>query len=327
MRFSAGYAAAGLLLILIPLAGSQPLAACVPGVGLWEQVESSDLIVLAKVEAVEPTLLGRCLEDRGRLFERAGRLLWLKVLEETIRSSWGEPSLARLMLLPSESWKGPLPRHLRVGIPWAAMPREGGEFLIFAHRGFWGWTLGRMVPRAFLRECNALGELRGWIEEAADLQRRSPESREAKIEWLLRGVSTPSLRRLAVYELLAEVHPHRSRREKPPSLPTAQQAVIAAAFVADPPRDSSLIPTLHLLAGYDDPLVDQLLLSQIQELLAEECLKPWSLEALRLALDRFGAQEALRRLEAEQRWPVDVGEIRRIWRLGVQEAARWPRCP
>jgi hypothetical protein len=304
-------------LVIVWLLGVLPCVAYpIPPVPLWELLQKSDLVLLAKVVEVDPIAEQ---EDGTRRWDSA---------------------IARLQVV--EVWKGEPTDRVEVPYPanllCPAPPRyEKGEtvlaFLARSEEGTWatvGLSYGTLYPQT-----EEVEDYRAAIRDASVLMKGETVSLQSRLEWLSAIAARRGTRWHGLYELEGrsdKLHSYYDRsgasRALAASLSEAQRARIARGFVDEPSTDRTLPMALSVLADFKSREVDLAAASAIESVLKEEEVPWWIPDALGLTLKRFGDPDVDKRLAHVGRdfADVDAEEVRRIWReacsaLGIPRVA------
>lgn len=316
-----------------PIAGSAEAYPISP-LTLWELVQQSDLIVLARTDEVT-----RPATEAPAEGERTPVL---------------RPHVARLGVV--EVWKGAAPAEIRVEFwgdficPAPARYEEGAMVLAFLQRpdreegtggasppgpddgGAWqtvGLSYGTLYP-----EPGEIPVFRERVDEAVELQADGPVPELLRRDWLLRTAARRATRWHGLYELAAsgdEIHSFYDRsasraHEARSHLPELE--VVLEGFLAEPSADVTLPMTLRYLRGLPSPELDRTVLGLIEGLLLEEALPYWIPTAMAAALERLGVPEPRKRLGlAEHDFDVDQDALRLAWDRVFHELSRERQAP
>jgi hypothetical protein len=305
----------GFLALTAPVAHAYPI----PPVTLWELTEEADVVILARVIAVE-SLPRRDLRE------------------------W-ENDIARLQVL--EVWKGSIGDDVAVMFPGDLMcpapPRyvPGETVLAFlesgatrlgaldkdtpaervreraakwAHRWFTvGLSYGTLYPseddRPFLRDL---------VEDALALQARSPLPEEEWRAWHVRAASRRVTRWQGLYALdRASYNVHSASGRKPGGLSSAtadERREVMRGFIVEPSADHTLTMALAFAGTQAEPEFDRAVLGQVERLLGEPKVPYWLGDALVLTAERFGSRNGRRDLALKDDWEQPgAAALRAAW--------------
>lgn len=274
-------------------------------VPLWELVQRSPHIVVAKVERIEE----REREGDENRWERA--VAHLSVLE-----TWRGADEKRIEVTFSNTMICPAPPRYEPGKIVLA-------FLTVGEKGYRTVALsyGTLYPSE-----EDLAVYRELVGDAIRLQEASPMPEDAHRKWLIRASSRRVTRWDGLYTLIPESDELHSfydgsgRRSLALSLKADEAKNIAEGFVAEPSTDRTLVMTLALLRGYRSRSFDAAVVSATAAVLQRERLPWWASDAVALTLERLGLDAGSEPSALAERVPES--DVRARWESG---RSRWER--
>jgi hypothetical protein len=254
---ASGCAARCLLAVLL-LTGTGGRVEAFPlrGVAMWELVEGSKRIVVARVVNVSAELDGRV------------------PVELAVEESWKGDHEERLTVYTSHATSWLCPGIYQAG-------RRVLAFLRLDDDGYWVTTaggFGSLHPQA-----GDFDVYRDRVEEAIALQARGNVSPDELDAWRLRTAERRATRWHGLYPLWRGSWNH-SKSERRAEL--GRRVAMAHAFVAEPAADITLQMTLAYVDDLRIPSFDAAVVAEIVPLLEAQPPPPWLKEALRLARPR-----------------------------------------
>lgn len=308
--------ALGLVLLATPLAQAYPI----PPVTLWELAERADLIVVARVAAVEA--VGHEGDD-GHLDRDTARL---QVLELWKGSVGGEVAVSFTQGLIC-----PAPDRYVAGETVLAflesgatrlesmrkdMPAEELSELATRWANQWftvGLSYGTLYPAADDRPL-----LRDLVEDALALQARSPVPEHERRAWHVRAASRRATRWQGLYALdreSDEVHSFYDRTPGRRRGATAdERREVMRGFILEPSDDHTLAMTLAFVGPQPEPDFDRAALGQIERLLAEPKVPYWLGDAMARIAERYGSRNGRRDLGLKDDWEApNTTALRLAW--------------
>lgn len=316
-----------------PLAG-QAGAFPISPLTLWELIQRSELIVLARTDEVTRPEVEAPADGEEVPGLRA--------------------HVARLGVV--EVWKGAAPAEIHVEFygdficPAPAHYEEGAMVLAFLRRPYeeerlddasrewpdddaaWqtvGLSYGTLYP-----EPGEIPVLRDRVDGALELTATGSAPELLKRDWLVRSAARRATRWHGLYELAASgdaMHSFydasgRPAQASPRRLPELE--AVLEGFLAEPSADVTLPMTLKYLRGLPSPELDQTVLGLIEGLLLEQRLPYWIPTAMAAALERLGVREPRERLAlGEYDFDVDHDVLRLAWGRVFDELSRERQRP
>jgi hypothetical protein len=317
------------------LADAYPIAP----VTLWELTEQAELVVLARVTAVESP---RREKGARSLDSDTARL---QIVEVWKGSASGEVSVAftRGMICPAP------PRYvvgetvlafLEPGTNFLAslgedVPAEEVRKLTDRFKDRWltvGLSYGTLYPEADDRPF-----LRDLVEEALVLQGEPRVSEARRRAWHVRAASRRVTRWQGLYALdreADEVHSFYDRRKSSRSAPTTdERREVMRGFIQEPSDDHTLVMALSFVGRQPEPEFDRAVLGQVERLLAEPDVPYWLGDALARLAERHGSRNGRRDLGLKKDFEEpDPAALRSAWqrtraRYGIPEVPPAPAPP
>lgn len=310
-----------LLAVLGPVLFAAPLAHAYPisPVTLWELTEQAELVVLARVVAIESP------QDRGeRDFE--SDIARLEVLEVWKGSTGGDVAVtfSRGMICPAP------PRYL-----------PGETVLAFLESGATRTrSLRKEVPAETLQELTAkwtnrwftvalsygtlypdaddLPFLHDLVEDALALQARSPVAEGERRAWHVRAATRRATRWQGLYALVRESDEAHSSYDRKPGRRTATTAderrEVMRGFIVEPSDDHTLAMTLSFVGPQPEAEFDRVVLGQVERLLAEPQVPYWLGDAMARVAERYGSRSGRRDLGLKDDWEAPhTAALRLAW--------------
>jgi hypothetical protein len=276
-------------------------------VPLWDLIRESERIVVAQVQRIE-------------------------------RREELEVAVLRVL----ENWKGPFTDLVRVGFSSGmicpAPPRyiEGQEVLAFLqreednrHEDLW-WTVGlsygTLYPQAEDRQ-------HFWrLVHRLQVEGPSP-SLEFQRDWHVEAAARRSTRWHGLFGIFLRfdsIHIVYDRRgERLEFFTPAELESIARGFLEEPSNDVTFPMTLDILRDFESAEIDATAVALVEGLLLRDPPPFWTMQSMRLVMERFGDPKAVRRRlpEKPNEDPIfdflfpsaEAEELREIWALGRNE--------
>jgi hypothetical protein len=298
------------LAVLAPVLFAAPLADAYPiaPVTLWQLTEQAELVVLARVVAVESPQQDHDERD----FE--SDIARLQVLEVWKGSTGGDVavSFARGLICPAPPRYVPgetVLAFLESGATRAASLRKDVKAEVrqdltakWTNRWFTvALSYGTLYP-----EADDLPFLHDLVDDALALQGRSPVPEGEKRAWHVRAATRRVTRWQGLYALDRETdkaHSFYGRAKRTRTNPTPdERREVMRGFILEPSDDHTLAMTLSFVGSQPEPEFDRVVLGQVERLLAEPKVPYWLGDAMARLAERFGSRNGRRELGLKDDW-------------------------
>lgn len=290
------------LLTLAHLAVAYPI----PPVPLWELLEKAELVVLARVDAVED------LPERDE--EWNTQLARLSVVE-TFKGS------------PAKQLEVPFPGNMICPAPPDYVPGQKVlTFLALSQEDGTLYTVGLSYGTLYPKE-EDLKDFRSAITSAVRIQGAqlgSEDLKEKKHSWAVTTAIMPGTRWHGLHEMRPGSERYRQYDRFPEQRPDwivlteTDKSLLADAFVAAKEFRPEQALMLDVIEGFKSERVDRAALAWIEGYLQLDEPPYWHLDLMVKTLNRFGDTKAPARFVGRQATPET---LRKIWQEAKAELA------
>ncbi len=308
--------APGPVLLVAPLAQASPI----PPVALWQLAQEAELIVVARVAAVELDVYGD-----SDVAPDVARLEVLEVwkgspsgeIPVTFRKSAVCPAPARYV--PGETVLTFLARGETLAARLRASPRHVRRMTAL-WAGHW-FTIGASYGTLY-HDADDRALMHDLVDDAIVLQGTPPVPEAERRAWHIRAAS----RRATRWHGLDPLRPVPEGLQyfyglRPWSPPTTDERLeVMRGFVAEPSDDETLAMTLAFAGAEPDPEFDHEVLGQVERLLLEASVPHWLEDALARLAERFGSTNGRADLGLPEpgRFRPSVVTLRRSWQRTLE---------
>ena len=325
----------GAVLLAAPSVGAYPI----PPVTLWQLTAEADLIVVARVDAVESLPDS---EERDAFEGDVARLhvleVWRGSIDSEVSVTFGKNVIcpAPPRYIPGETVLAFLESGAsRLASLEKDTPADDVRELTAQWTNRWftvGLSYGTLYPEAGDRPF-----LRDLVEDALALQAQSPLPESEQRAWHVRAAARRVTRWHGLYALdrrTDEVLSFYDRKPMRPKIPTAdERREVMRGFIQEPSDDHTVAMTLVFVGAQPEPEFDRAVLGQAERLLAEEDIPYWLGDALARVAERYGSRNGRRDLGLKDDWEEpNARALRRAWgqareRYGIPQVPPAPAPP